>query len=170
MHNNVTGGIFNVFVQNDISCLRFNFRSVGKSTGKHSNGTGEQSDVIACINYLSNFRKKNRILLCGYSYGAAIGCSTVNYSEAVIGFCAISFPWDFMGEKYKEMTQTSKVKLFMQGNRDNVALYSRFEEHFSYYSDPKEKVVIDGADHFYWGYEKQVAQEILRFYLSLNEC
>ena len=102
MHNNVVSGVFNKLVKNEISCLRFNFRAVGRSTGDHSNGSGELNDVKVCVDYLINEKKYESILICGYSYGAAIGCSTISYSKNAIGYISISFPWDFMGALYKE--------------------------------------------------------------------
>jgi len=57
MYNNVVSGVFNKLTDNDIPCLRFNFRGVGKSTGIHSGGSGELSDVKTCIDFLIN--KKN---------------------------------------------------------------------------------------------------------------
>ncbi|MFX1499259.1 MAG: alpha/beta hydrolase [Promethearchaeota archaeon] len=167
MYNNVVSGVYNKLISNKISCLRFNFRGVGKSTGNHSGGTGELSDVKACIDFLINRKNHERILICGYSYGAAIGCSAINYSEKIIGYVAISFPWDFMGEKYRNLSQSSKPKLFIQGNHDNVAVYERFEENFKYYLDPKRSGIIDGADHFYIGYELQVADNVMKYYNSL---
>ena len=107
------------------------------------------------------------ILICGNSYGAAIGCSTVNFSEAIIGFVAISFPWDFMGTKYKDLTQTEKPKLFIQGDRDSIANYDKFQSHYEFYKKPKEKVIIKGADHFYLGSESIVATEIIKFIKNL---
>jgi len=89
----------------------------------------------------------------GYSYGAAIGCSTVNYSDKIKGYCAISFPWDFMGREFKNFSQSEKPKLFIQGNRDTIANYRNFENHYNFYLEPKEYRIIDGADHFYYGYE-----------------
>lgn len=162
MYNNVTSSIFNELCKNKISSLRFNFRGVGNSTGPYSGIEGDLEGVRTCVNYLieENFEK---ILICGYSYGAAIGCSAVNYSEKIIGFCAISFPWDFMGEKFKQLTQTSKNKLFIQGTEDNVAPFQNFSLHYAYYLEPKSKVFIKGADHFYQGFESIVSGEILKF-------
>ncbi|MFX0103966.1 MAG: alpha/beta hydrolase [Candidatus Hodarchaeota archaeon] len=167
MYNNVVSGVFNKLIKNDISCLRFNFRCVGRSTGIHSDGTGELSDVQACIDFLIKEKDCDKILICGYSYGAAIGCSAINYSDKIIGYVAVSFPFDFIGSKYRELSQSSKPKLFIQGNQDRVAFYEKFEENYSYYLNPKISKIIDGADHFYWGYEKQVSNQVLAFYNSL---
>ena len=167
MYNNIVSGVFNKFIQEDISSLRFNFRGVGNSSGNHTSDRDELSDVKACIDFLLNERKVENIFLCGYSYGAAIGCSTINYSEKIIAYAAISFPWDFMGSKYKKLSQSDKPKFFLQGNRDNISNFERFESHFNDYQDPKYFQIINGADHFYWGYESQVAEKIYEFYVSL---
>ncbi|MFW9940875.1 MAG: alpha/beta hydrolase [Candidatus Thorarchaeota archaeon] len=164
MYNNVVSGVFNKLIANDLSCLRFNFRGVGGSAGSHSDGLGELSDVHACIDFLIK-ESFERILICGYSYGAAIGCSAVNYSDKIVGFISISFPFGFMGI-YKKKAQTSKPKLFIQGNRDDVALFDQFQENFEFFLDPKNYKIIDGADHFYWGYEQQIAEEILNFLVN----
>jgi len=160
MYNNVVSGVFKKLVEHDFSCFRFNFRGVGNSTGSHSNGTGEVSDVHACIDFLIK-EGFERIMLCGYSYGAAIGCSMVNYSDNIIGFISIAFPFGFM-DIYKQKSQTSKPKLLIQGKRDEVAHFDQFQENYEFFSDPKKSLILD-TDHFYWGYEEQVAKEILQF-------
>ena len=169
MYNNVVSSVFNMCVQNKISCLRFNFRGVGSSTGSHTSGKGELSDVKACIDFLINEKSIGNIIICGYSYGAAIGCSVVNFSEKIIGYCAISFPWDFMGLKYKELSQTKKPKLFIQGDRDTIALYENFENHYNFYFEPKKYRIINGADHFYSGFEENIAHEVSEFYNSITK-
>jgi alpha/beta superfamily hydrolase len=167
MYNNVVSEVFNNFINNNISCLRFNFRAVGRSTGKHSSGRGELSDAKTFIDFLINEKKIEKIFICGYSYGAAIGCSVVNYSNVLIGYVAISFPWDFMGLKYRKLSQTDKPKLFIQGNKDEIARYEKFQEHYNFYDDPKDFKIIQGADHFYLGHEHSVADEVFKFYRSI---
>ncbi|MBY8987555.1 MAG: alpha/beta fold hydrolase [Candidatus Lokiarchaeota archaeon] len=167
MYNNVVSGVFNKFTQNGISCLRFNFRGVGNSSGNHTTGAGELIDTKTCIDFLLNEKNVEKIIICGYSYGAAIGCSAVNYSKKIVAYCAISFPWDFMGLKYKEFSQSKKQKLFIQGNQDTLAVYENFENHYNFYLEPKQYRIINGADHFYIGYEQEVAEETYEFYKSL---
>ncbi len=169
MYNNVVSGVFNSFVKKEISCMRFNFRGVGKSTGDSTIGEGELSDVKACIDHLTRDLHFDRVFICGYSYGAAIGCSAISHSEKIIGYCAISFPWDFMGFKYKELSQSKKPKLFIQGNRDNLAIYENFENHYNFYLEPKQYRIINGADHFYIGFTQEVAKEAYDFYRSIIE-
>ncbi|MFX1257001.1 MAG: alpha/beta hydrolase [Promethearchaeota archaeon] len=167
MWNNVVSGIFNKFVKKDISCLRFNFRAVGRSTGNHTNGEGERRDAKACIDFLINDKKLKKLLICGYSYGAAIGCSMVNYSDKIIGYVAIAFPWDFMGTDTKESSQTNKSKLFIQGTRDFIANYNNFNRHYEFYKEPKKKEIINGADHFFRGYEERISNIVYDFFNSL---
>jgi len=169
MYNNVVSGVFNKFSRNGISCLRFNFRGVGNSSGNHTTGSGELIDTKTCIDFLLNEKNCEKIIICGYSYGAAIGCSAVNYSKKIIAYCAISFPWDFMGLKFKELSQSEKPKLFIQGNRDTLAHYENFEKHYNFYLEPKNYKIIKGADHFYVGFEEEVAQEAYNFYKSITK-
>jgi alpha/beta superfamily hydrolase len=91
----------------------------------------------------------------------------VNYSKEIIAYCAISFPWDFMGLEYKKLSQSEKIKLFIQGNRDTLAKYENFKEHYDFYLEPKRYKIIDGADHFYVGFEQEVAKESYEFYQLL---
>jgi len=164
MHNNVVSGVYNKLIKNGVPCLRFNFRGVGKSTGTHSGGIGELSDVKVCIDYLIDEKNHERIIICGYSYGAAIGCSVINHTDNIIGYIAISFPFDFIGSKYRDLSQSNKPKLFIQGNQDTIASYERFEENYNFYNDPKKKEIINGADHFYWNFEEHVAEKVFEFY------
>jgi hypothetical protein len=164
MHNNVVSGIFKRLVENNISCLRFNFVGVGKSKSLSSKKCGPIEQVKIAVDYLLEKEKIKKVIICGYSYGAAMGCSAIDYDDAIISYIAISFPWDFMGKDYKDLSQTEKPKLFIQGNRDSIADYHRFKDHYEFYNQPKDFEIIDGADHFYRGYEDRLAQLVIEFY------
>ncbi|TXT59080.1 MAG: Alpha/beta hydrolase family protein [Promethearchaeota archaeon] len=167
MHNNVVSAIFKKLINEDITCLRFNFSGVGNSRSIKSRKDDRISEVQSCIDFLLDKNDIDRILICGYSYGAAVGCSVVNYSKKILGFIAISFPFDLMGKKYRKLSQTHKPKYFIQGNRDSVAISQNFKTHYEEYDDPKEFVIINGADHFYRGYEDKIAHTVISFYQKL---
>lgn len=164
MYNNVVSGIFHALKEKEICCLRFNFLGVGKSKNKSSKKITPISQVELAIDYLLENEDIDRFLICGYSYGAAVGCSTVNYSKKIVGYIAIAFPWDYMSEKYKKLSQSDKPKLFIQGDNDSIAYFSKFKFHYEFYIEPKTYEIIEGADHFYRGYEDQLAELVFTFY------
>ncbi len=168
-NSNVVSAVFNGLKDNNMSCMKFNFRGVGFSTGSHTDGEGEISDAAACLDYLMKEKKYTELIVCGYSYGAAIGCSAAVMFNNVLGYIAISFPWDLMGGDYKNLTQTNKPKLFIQGDMDQIAYYSNFDTHFNFYKEPKIKLVIKGADHLYVGHESEVTGKVLEFCENLNK-
>ena len=167
MWNNVVSAVFKACIKNDISCLRFNFRAVGNSTGEHRDGEEERTDVKACIKFLIEEKSYEKIFISGYSYGAAIGCSVVNSFDNIIGYASIAFPWAFMGSYFKEKAQSDKPKLFIQGDHDNIAHFAHFDKNYKFYNEPKKFEIINGADHFWVGYEERAANLVIDFYKSL---
>lgn len=58
----------------DVATLRFNFRGVGRSTGSHDAGTGEQDDALAALDLLAGALGAHvPLAVAGYSFGAWIG-------------------------------------------------------------------------------------------------
>jgi len=166
LHNNVISGLFNQFTKSNIPVLRFNFRGIGKSTGTYGKDTGEQEDVKSCVKFLIEKQGFKKIIIIGYSYGAAIGCSQIDTFKNIIGYVAIAFPFDLF-IKLKDLAQSSKPKLFIQGDIDTVANYHTFLKHFEDMQPPKESKIINNADHFFWGFENQIAKFALEFAKSL---
>jgi alpha/beta superfamily hydrolase len=56
-----------------LATLRFNFRGVGRSTGDHDEGRGEQDDLRAALDHLASLQPAGGALAAaGYSFGAAV--------------------------------------------------------------------------------------------------
>ena len=55
-----------------IARLRFNFRGVGRSEGRFDEGVGEVDDVLAILTHGRKMHPEARVLLVGYSFGAAM--------------------------------------------------------------------------------------------------
>ena len=76
MDSNVVLRMAEACAARHLATLRFNFRGVGASTGKHDDGRGEQDDVRAA---LADLRRRlpggAAVGLAGYSFGAAVAAA-----------------------------------------------------------------------------------------------
>ena len=63
MNNKVVVDTFHVFMENDFSVCRVNFRGVGKSDGHFDNGQGELADAAAALDWLERENFDNSQLL-----------------------------------------------------------------------------------------------------------
>ena len=85
MYNNVVQSIISAYKQTGFTTLRFNFRGVGRSEGKHGQGIGEQEDIRSALAFLSEMGKAS-IDLAGYSFGSwvnALGLASFDLVKRV---------------------------------------------------------------------------------------
>jgi alpha/beta superfamily hydrolase len=131
----------------NVATLRFNFRGVGASTGKHDAGRGEQEDVRAA---LADLRRRlpagAPVALAGYSFGAAVAAA-VAADTAVEGLALIAPPL-----RITPLTPpaVSGPFLIVVGAEDQYCP----PESLATIRDAESRVtltVIDGADHFFFG-------------------
>lgn len=138
--------------------LRFNFRGAGASAGTFDNGPGEMADCRAALDFM-HARYTNARLWCGgMSFGAWIGLTVGAEDPRVSTIIGIAPPlarYDF------EPVRTSgKPKFFIQGEFDEVCPLKEMRAFYARATDPKELVVIDGADHLFDGKVTEVAEAI----------
>src|SRR5574337_2096335 len=72
MTNKVTYILARAFNDLGALSLRFNFRGVGKSTGRYDNGVGETGDALAALDWLSAQHRGLPLWLGGFSFGAYV--------------------------------------------------------------------------------------------------
>jgi hypothetical protein len=135
--------------------LRFNFRGVGLSEGKYDNGSGEQDDVRAALDWLdAEFHRP--ILFAGFSFGAQIGLRVCCGDARVAGLIALGLPVRVAGRdtRYSFLPQCSAPKLFISGDHDAFGPREELTEVFQRAPDPKCLIWIAGADHFFQGTEE----------------
>jgi alpha/beta superfamily hydrolase len=144
--------------------LRFNFRGVGRSAGTFGDGEGEKEDFSAALDYMSAQYPGARLWAAGFSFGAWVALEAGAADERVSALIAIAPPvaTSVSGQAYtfERTLASSKPKFFVQGEADEVcplegmwAFYARLEE-------PKELVVIDGADHLFEGKAQEVGEAL----------
>jgi alpha/beta superfamily hydrolase len=157
MHNNVVEAITQAYRENGYSTLRFNFRGVGRSEGSYDDGKGEQEDVRAALKAMG---KKN-MDLAGYSFGAWVNALGLAKFEEAQRLIMVSPPVSFIDFSF--LPYSSKIKLVICGTRDEIAEYKRVEKMLPKWNEQAVFRVIQGADHFYSGYEEKLKLIIREF-------
>ena len=93
MNNKVVYNLHYAFHRIGFTCLRFNFRGVGRSQGEYDQGIGELSDAAAALDYLQslNANAKN-CWVAGFSFGAWIGMQLLMRRPEIAGFVSVAPP------------------------------------------------------------------------------
>jgi alpha/beta superfamily hydrolase len=138
--------------------LRFNFRGAGTSDGTFSNGPGELDDCRAAIEFMRQRYPGARLWVGGMSYGAWAGMTSGAAERDVDALIGIAPPiarydWD-------AVRTSVTAKFFIHGERDEICPLRDVREFYARAADPKELVVIDGADHLFDGKVSEVADAI----------
>ena len=91
MNNKVVVDTFHIFMQNNFSVCRVNFRGVGKSDGDFDNGQGELADAAAALDWLERENFDNsQCWMAGFSFGSLIAMQLLMRRPEVNRFIAIS--------------------------------------------------------------------------------
>jgi len=93
MNNRVTVSLYNAFVENGFSVIRFNFRGVGRSEGEFDKGEGEFNDTASVLDWIRSINKGHReIWIAGFSFGALIGMQLLMRRPEISGFISVCPP------------------------------------------------------------------------------
>ncbi len=160
MRNNVVEAITLAYREQGYSTLRFNFRGVGKSEGSYEDGRGEQEDVRAALNFFSGLGKCS-IDLAGYSFGAWVNALGMEKFEQAKRIVMVSPPVNFVNFDF--LKYNPKIHLAIVGNRDDIAGYKTIEKLMPEWNPEATLRIIEGADHFYWGYTEELKAIIGEF-------
>lgn len=149
MHNKVVFRAAAALNDAGLTTLRINFRGVGQSTGEHDEGRGEQDDVRAGLDYLSQSYPGQRILLCGFSFGSRVGLDVGIHDPRVAYLIGIGTPL----EKYdfSFLAACRKPLLLVHGEHDEFGDVERLRELVADLEKnvPVKLVVVPGAGHFF---------------------
>ena len=93
MNNKVVYSLYHAFSERGFSCLRFNFRGVGRSQGVFSRGEGEMSDAASALDWLQTKNQDApQCWIAGFSFGAWIGMQLLMRRPEIRGFISIAPP------------------------------------------------------------------------------
>jgi alpha/beta superfamily hydrolase len=164
MSSNVIFAICQALAQQSIAALRFNFRGVRKSGGVFGGGIAEQEDVRAALAFVSSTPTidQKRIGLAGYSFGAGVALPVAVQDERVKLLALVSPA--LLDSGWEQLKRYTKPKFIIIGENDFAIPQQQLQQLVEDIPEPKQCQIIPGADHFWAGFEEEVAQKVTQFF------
>jgi len=166
MHNNVVLALVQGAEAAGWAALRVNFRGVGRSTGRHDDGIGEQQDVIAAATWL-RAKAPGPLVLMGYSFGSLVGARAAERVDGLCGGVWVSPPYA-LGELPPWPGQAGPL-LVMTGDADEYGDLDRLKAYMEPMGARSTLIVTPGGDHFWWGGTSALTHGSTRFMESISE-
>jgi len=147
MHNKVVFRAASGLVDAGLVTLRFNFRGVGASTGKHEEIKGGIEDVRDALAYLEKEYPGEPITLAGFSFGSRTGMEVGIADDRVARLISIGTPVDKYGD-YEFLTAVRKPILFVHGDKDEFGSVSNVRKLVDHIPTA-ELAVFENCGHFF---------------------
>ena len=154
MDNPVVTAIRLTFRRKGFTTLRFNFRGVGESDGRHGKGIEERHDVTAAIAHLRALGV-TEVDLAGYSFGTWVNAGIDSGFRRMV---MVSPPAAFM--PFEDGLRLPHLSLVVAGDRDDFAPITTLQAASRQWNPQAVLAVIPGADHFYSGSLSTLAETI----------
>jgi uncharacterized protein len=160
MFNNVVEAALEAMWRLDWATLRFNFRGVGNSEGDHSGGTGEAGDAAAAVRFLAGelALSSQKIALAGYSFGAMAAMNAVSLLPDLGALILIALPLRMA--QAEALKQLNAPIVLAAGDHDNYCPPAQLQALHQALGSRAQLKIINGADHFFGGYEAQLADAV----------
>jgi len=161
MNNYVVVAVCQALAEAGIASLRFNFRGVGRSEGEYGDGLGERADAAAALVCLRQLAAvdPDKVGIVGYSFGATVALAAAD--ERVAAVAAISPP--SLGQGVPDLAIRCPT-LLISGEQDEIAPPASLSALATMIGPHCQMSVVRGADHFWLGYEKELAQTVAQFF------
>ena len=164
MDNNVVLAVSFALADAGVASIRFNFRGVGNSQGRHTEGELEHEEAMAAIKFLRDWEgiDGSNIGLAGYSFGTGVIMGSIDLQEQGSAFALISPSYERL--KLTHLKTSPRPTFIISGDRDRLidapelpAVLQAFAGHVSY-------EFVAGADHFWHGQEEMMSRQVVDFF------
>lgn len=141
-----------------VGVLRFNFRGVGRSAGTFDGGPGEMDDFRAGLDFMEARHPGVPLWAAGFSFGSWIAWSVGLDDPRVPLLLGIGLPVDRFD--FSPVKESTKAKFLIHGERDELISVRDIRKLYGELREPKELVVIDGANHLFDGKTSEVGEAV----------
>ena len=148
MMNKVVHTIARALNDLGMPAVRFNFRGVGASDGKYSDGVGETDDVLAVVRWATEAYPAAKLWLAGFSFGALVSYRAALETDTD-QLISIAPPVD----RFKDLASEQPICpwLIVQGDADDVVSCDEVVAWVNELQPGPELIVFPGAGHFFHG-------------------
>jgi len=156
MHTKVVFRAAKALARVGVEVLRFNFRGAGRSAGAFDGGEGERADFGAALDFMAGRHPGLPLWAAGMSFGSWIALERGAVDPRVTALVAIAPPVDRYD--FANLAQSTKPKFLVHGEADELVPLKAVWSFYGALPEPKELVVIDGANHLFDGHVMEVAE------------
>src|SRR5262249_38606566 len=142
----------------DCAVLRGNFRGSGTSEGRSTSGGGEIEDYRAALDAPAARYPAIPIWAVGHSLGTFVAITAGGQGASgglLAGIGLLGEDYD-----YEIVSKTDKPTFIIQGEADERCALKAVRRFYAELSEPRELIVIDGADHAFDGHASELADAI----------
>jgi len=152
MNNRIVYTLFHAYARRGFSCLRFNFRGVGRSQGTYDKGEGELADAASALDWLQTWNPNAKACwIAGFSFGAWIGMQLLMRRPEIDGFISVAPPANMFDFSFLAPCPSSG--LIVYGDKDEVVPEAAIQKLATNLRKQKDIVVearkIEGANHYF---------------------
>ncbi len=147
MRNKVVFRLAKAARRSGAAVLRFNFRGVGASEGRHDEGRSEQDDCRAAIAYMRSRYAGIPLVVGGFSFGSRIAlqvsCRESAIERVVAVGTAVNYgDWSFL-------SQCDCAKHFIQSTNDEHGSPDNLQRVYERAPCPKQLTWVETSNHFF---------------------
>ena len=140
--------------------LRFNFRGVGGSAGTFDEGRGEREDFSVALDFLAARYPGVPLWAAGFSFGSWIALEAGALDPRVSVLIGVAPPVCRPSYSFADVLESTKPKFLVHGSLDEVCPVKDLWAFYAKLKEPKELVVIDGANHLFEGHTGEVGEAL----------
>lgn len=140
--------------------LRFNFRGVNLSEGKHDEGVGEVDDARAALGALRERYPDLPYMLAGFSFGSRVVLRMAQEMPEALRAVAVGFPAQYPGSD--ALRPCPIPRIFVHSTHDTICPPGPVKNFFSTLDGDNRMIWIEAADHFFANALPQLEDEISR--------
>lgn len=146
LHNKVVFRAARGLESANVATLRFNFRGVGASGGRHDEGEGELEDVNAAIDWMKWKHPGKKLIVGGFSFGSWVASRAACARPDVDAVFLIATPVNKYDFGY--LRHCEKPILLLHGTQDELGDVNKLEK-LAQTLRNAETIIVTGADHFF---------------------